>query len=220
VTIAIGSASGTASVAANGSFSASINVAGLSPASYPITYSLSGSADITAAANSSTSLMIVAPPVSFQAPASLTRSKKLVNSITLTFSGPLDGTSAQNTANYHLAPTAKGAKAIVITRAVYDPNAHTVKLTMKAFSTAKQVKLTIDGTPGHIVDSFGRPIDGGQVHPITLSKTGLTAQSVNGPTHFTPLTGKVMTASVAKVIISKVSPRVIWRRVLPKSHGR
>lgn len=60
VTVTIGAASGVATVASNGDFSTSINIAGLSASltAYPITYSYNATANFSAAVDASTSLTI------------------------------------------------------------------------------------------------------------------------------------------------------------------
>ena len=94
---------------------------------------------------------------------------KVVTSLSLVFSGPLQTASAQNLANYRLATAgtrgsydAKNARTIALRGASYNPVTHTVTLTIaKPFKVTQPVQIRAYSNPSRgLVDAQGRLIDG------------------------------------------------------------
>ena len=203
VTISAGAASTTATIEADGSFSATLDASGLaaSGSPYAVVYTYAGSPNFAAARDASTLLAVsvpaTPPPLVVLQAARTTITKRSVSSIVLTFSGPLDPGTAGNAALYRLATAgkggsfdAKGAKTFAIRSAIYNAAANTVTLTPNnPFALSKTVQLRVSGAVGGgVLDSFRRLIDGnhdgsagGDAISI-LSKRGVSIQSITVPT--------------------------------------
>jgi hypothetical protein len=110
-----------------------------------------------------------APLVTLTGVQTVTNKKHQVTQIILRFSGALGAAEADAVGTYHLATpgkkgsyTAKGAKTIALSSAVYNSSTDQVTLTArKPFALTKPVQLLVSGTgPAGLQDSFSRLIDG------------------------------------------------------------
>src|SRR5262249_26590765 len=99
----------------------------------------------------------------------VTNKKHQVIEVIVGFSGQVNSTQAQNTAEYRLATadkkgsyTAKNAKVVKLRSAVYNTMSHTVTLTpKKPFALKKPVQLKVRGSVrSGLMDDLGRAIDG------------------------------------------------------------
>jgi hypothetical protein len=131
-----------------------------------------GSATISASVggiSGQTSLTVNVPLVTLMSVIVVKNKRHQVTEIILDFSGALNASEAQSTAEYRLANpgkkgsfTAKNAKLIKLRSALYNPANDSVTLTpRKAFSLVKPVQVRVDGlAAGGLQDSLGRLIDG------------------------------------------------------------
>jgi hypothetical protein len=171
VSIAIGSASGQATIQSDGTFSTIIDTHALGAMATPYTidYSYAGNANFQAASDDSTTLKVnplPPPPVTMNAVQSQTNKKHEVTGIIVGFSSGLSVAQAQNAAEYRLTTagkngsfTGKNTKPITLRKAVYNASNNTVTLIpSKPFSTQKPVQLEVIG----VTDSLGRPVVGNQ----------------------------------------------------------
>ncbi|MDR3636667.1 MAG: Ig-like domain-containing protein [Isosphaeraceae bacterium] len=80
--------------------------------------------------------------------------------VALTFSQPLDSTSAQNVANYTI--TGPGGRTIPIASAVYDASAQTVTLSPRSrLNLHRRYTLAVNGTPpAGVAGASGAPLNG------------------------------------------------------------
>ena len=110
----------------------------------------------------------VAPLVTVTGVSTVTK-KKLVDQVTIRFSGALNSGAAGSVGTYRLATagkkgsfTAKNATVIKLKSAVYSSQNDTVTLTLKSpLKLTKTVQLEVNGEPpSGLEDSFGRLIDG------------------------------------------------------------